>query len=83
VVRGTGLFLGFLFVRSNKAFQAIFIDECFFIGLLFYTSVGGPEGIDENGILVSPPFIINKTETDELLEKLSRSMAETTRLLKI
>jgi adenosylmethionine-8-amino-7-oxononanoate aminotransferase len=75
--------LGVEFDRSKKGFQAKLIEECFNNGLLVYPSVGGPEGIDENGILVSPPFIINKTETDELLEKLSRSMAETTRLLKI
>jgi adenosylmethionine-8-amino-7-oxononanoate aminotransferase len=83
VVRGRGLLLGVEFDRSKKGFQAKLIEECFNNGLLVYPSVGGPEGIDENGILVSPPFIINKTETDELLEKLSRSMAETTRLLKI
>jgi adenosylmethionine-8-amino-7-oxononanoate aminotransferase len=75
-VRGKGLLMGFEFDPSLKGLQAKFIDRCFQNGLLVYPSVGGPEGKDENGILVSPPFIINQAESDELLEKLEKSLIE-------
>jgi len=75
-VRGKGLLLGMEFDRSKKGLQAKFIEQCFQNGLLVYPAVGGPEGKDENGILVSPPFIINQNETDELLEKIEKSLKE-------
>jgi adenosylmethionine-8-amino-7-oxononanoate aminotransferase len=59
-----------------KGFQSRIIDQCFKNGLLVYPSVGGPFGKDENGILVSPPFIINQKETEELLSKLEQSIKE-------
>jgi 4-aminobutyrate aminotransferase-like enzyme len=34
------------------------------------------QGTDENGILISPPFIISKQEADELLEKFTKSLIE-------
>lgn len=66
-VRGKGLLLGIEFDPARKGFQAVLIDRCFENGLLVYPSVGGPEGKDENGILIAPPFIISKTEVEELL----------------
>ncbi|MBL7851365.1 MAG: aspartate aminotransferase family protein [Cyclobacteriaceae bacterium] len=74
-VRGKGLLLGVEFDPAQKGFQAKLIDRCFDNGLLVYPSVGGPEGKDENGILVTPPFNINRGQCDELLEKLVDSMA--------
>jgi hypothetical protein len=44
--------------------------------LLVYPSVGGPEGKDENGLLIAPPFIISRPEADELLQKLELSLNE-------
>ncbi len=76
MVRGKGLMIGLEFDPSRKGLQAQFIDQCFKNGLLVYPAVGGPYGKDENGILISPPFIINQKETDELLEKFERSLKE-------
>ena len=76
VVRGKGLLLGIEFDPSKKGLQAKFMDQCFQNGLLVYPAVGGTYGKDENGILVSPPFIINQKETDELLEKMEKSLKE-------
>ncbi len=74
VVRGKGLMLGVEFDPSIKGFQASLLDRCYQNGLLVYPSVAGPEGTDENGILISPPFIITQAQCDELLEKLVQSL---------
>ena len=74
VVRGKGLLMGFEFNPSTKGLQSKFIDACFQKGLLVYPAVGGGEGTDENGILIAPPFIITKTESDELLAKLDDAL---------
>lgn len=77
-VRGKGLMIGIEFDPSRKGFQGKLIDRCFENGLLVYPSVGGPEGKDENGILIAPPFIITRKECDELLERLVLSMDHNT-----
>ena len=76
IVRGKGLMMGMEFDPGVKGFQAKLIERCFQNGLLVYPSVGGKEGKDENGILISPPFIITKSQVDELIEKLSKSLNE-------
>jgi len=76
VVRGKGLMIGVEFDPSAKGLQARLIERCYHNGLLVYPSVGGKEGKDENGILISPPFIINKKQSDELLQILSQSLQE-------
>lgn len=76
VVRGKGLMIGVEFDPHIKGLQAQLIDQCFKNGLLVYPAVGGAYGKHENGILIAPPFIINQQETDELLEKLERSLKE-------
>ena len=73
-MRGKGLLTGMEFDPSIKGLQARVIDRCYQNGLLVYPSVGGKEGKDENGILISPPFIITKDEANELLEKLEESL---------
>jgi adenosylmethionine-8-amino-7-oxononanoate aminotransferase len=75
-VRGKGLLLGLEFDPSKKGLQATLLERCFQNGLLLYPSVGGPEGMDENGILVAPPFITTREQVDELLSKLSMSLKE-------
>ncbi len=75
-VRGKGLMMGVEFDTTVYGLQAKLIERCYQNGLLVYPSVGGKEGKDENGILISPPFIINKDQSDELIEKLDRSMQE-------
>ncbi len=76
LVRGKGLMIGVEFDPSKKGLQAKVIEQCFKNGLLVYPAVGGPYGKDENGILISPPFIINQQETDELLQKFEQSLKE-------
>jgi len=76
IVRGKGLLIGVEFDPLVKGFQAKLIERCYQNGLLVYPAVGGKEGIDENGILISPPFIISRQETDELLEKFTKSLKE-------
>ena len=75
IIRGNGLLLGMEFDPSVKGFQAKFIQRCFENGLLVYPAVGGPDGKDENGVIISPPFIISRLEVDELLEKMEKSLA--------
>ena len=77
IVRGKGLLMGMEFDPARKGLQAKIIERCYDNGLLVYPSVGGPEGTDENGILISPPFIISKSEADELLQKLEESINQT------
>jgi adenosylmethionine-8-amino-7-oxononanoate aminotransferase len=75
-VRGKGLLLGVEFDPSRNGLQATLLDRCFQNGLLLYPSVGGPEGKDENGVLVAPPFITTRDQVDELLSKLETSLKE-------
>lgn len=73
-VRGKGLLLGMEFDPAVQGVQAKLIERCFQNGLLVYPAMGGKEGRDENGVLISPPFIITAAQADELLEKLNRSL---------
>lgn len=76
IVRGKGLMMGIEFDPAVKGFQAKLINRCYENGLLVYPAVGGKEGKDENGILISPPFIISQKEADELLQKFTQSLKE-------
>lgn len=73
-VRGKGLLLGMEFDPAVQGVQAKLIERCFQNRLLVYPAMGGKEGRDENGVLISPPFIITAAQADELLEKLTRSL---------
>ncbi len=75
-VRGKGLMMGVEFDPNLKGFQAKLIEQCYQNGLLVYPAVGGKEGKDENGILISPPFVITKAESDELIQKLNHSLTQ-------
>ena len=76
IVRGKGLMTGMEFNPAIQDLQTRFIDQCFHNGLLVYPSVGGKEGTDENGILITPPFIITEAETNELLDKADQCLRE-------
>ncbi len=80
-LRGKGLLLGMEFSPSLKGLQAKIIDCCFKNGLLVYPSVGGPNGKDENGILIAPPFIISEEETRLMLEILDQSISQVNKAL--
>jgi adenosylmethionine-8-amino-7-oxononanoate aminotransferase len=76
IVRGKGLMMGLELDPAVSGMQAKLIDRCYQNGLLIYPAVGGKEGVDENGVLIAPPFTINKSEADELLGKLEQSLKE-------
>jgi adenosylmethionine-8-amino-7-oxononanoate aminotransferase len=80
-IRGKGLMMGVEFTPSVKGLQNKLIDRCFQNGLLIYPAVGGPEGKDENGVIISPPFTITHEESDELLQKFDQSLNEVSREL--
>jgi len=75
-VRGKGLMTGVEFDPALRGLQSRVISRCFENGLLVYPSVGGPEGKDENAILVTPPFTISGVELDQLLSILRKSIGE-------
>ena len=75
-VRGKGLLLGMELDPAFSGLQGRIIDQCFENGLLVYPSVGGKTGTDENGLLISPPYIITRSETEELLELLDTSIGQ-------
>lgn len=72
--RGKGLMTGLEFDPRLKGLQAALINRCFENGLLVYPSVGGPQGTDENAILIAPPFIISEVELEQLIRILHRSL---------
>jgi 4-aminobutyrate aminotransferase-like enzyme len=67
---------GFEFDPTLPGLQQKFIRKCFENSLLVYPSVGGPEGKDENGILIAPPFLITSSELEILLDLLKKSLNE-------
>jgi len=75
-VQGKGLMIGFELDPSKIGLQVRLIQNCFQNGLLVYPSVGGPEGKDENGILIAPPFIISDAELERLIALLDKSLNE-------
>ncbi|MFM1879038.1 MAG: hypothetical protein RLZZ241_1904 [Bacteroidota bacterium] len=75
-VRGKGLMLGVELNPEITGLQSKIIESCYDKGLLVYPSVGGKNGTDENGLLISPPFVISPTEIDTLLELLEASLQE-------
>ena len=75
-VQGKGLMTGIELDPSIHGLQQRLISKCFENGLLIYPSVGGTEGKDENGILITPPFIISTEEMDQLITLLDKSINE-------
>lgn len=73
-VRGKGLMLGLELDPSVSGLQNNLISQCFTNGLLVYPSVGGPQGKDENSILIAPPFIISERDTESLVDLLEKSL---------
>lgn len=75
-IRGKGLMIGLELNPEAAGAQARLISYCFSNGLLVYPSVGGPEGKDENSILIAPPFIISQEESERLLDLLEKSIRQ-------
>ena len=64
------------FSTSYPDLQNLIIERCYANGLLVYPSVGGPEGIDVNGILIAPPFIITAREVGKMMEIMEASFSQ-------
>ncbi len=84
-IRGLGLFAGIEFVRERQTKTTFnpkhkvnnrITKQAFKNGLIVYPGSGGADGINGDHILLAPPFIISKTQIDDLIALLDRSIAE-------
>lgn len=82
-IRGRGLFRGIELVKSRETkstfapnlklhskIKAAAMDE----GLMCYPMGGTIDGLNGDHILLAPPFIIQETQLDELVDKLGRAI---------
>jgi len=78
-IRGRGLFRGIEFVKDKSSktpfpadlkINAKIKQVAMQNGLMCYPMGGTIDGINGDHILIAPPFIINETQLDEIIEKL-------------
>jgi adenosylmethionine-8-amino-7-oxononanoate aminotransferase len=84
-IRGLGLLAGIEFVadretkkpypRSRRLVEEI-VDRAFERGLILYPSTGCADGVDGDLVIVAPPFIIEESEIDLLVELLAATLSE-------
>ena len=82
-VRGKGLMWGFELVKdkgTRESFDKVGIantatKECADRGLIIYPGSGQVDGLTGDNFMIAPPLIINETQVNELLEKLSAGLA--------
>ncbi len=85
-VRGKGLMTGIEFVKDKdsktpflREFKLIekILKKCFEKGLVLYSStIGMVDGINGDGIMIAPPFTIEETEIDEIINILQQVFVE-------
>lgn len=84
-VRGEGLMLGLEFGRDRDSLQPFpralgvlekVVQTAFGNGLILRGRTGTGFGIDGDHILITPPFIIDEAQCDELVELLATSLAQ-------
>ncbi|MET1029049.1 MAG: aspartate aminotransferase family protein [Dongiaceae bacterium] len=84
-IRGRGLFLGIELVQDREKKQpfpaalklhALLRDRAFENGLICYPVGGNVDGHQGDIIILSPPYIANHDELDEIVDKLSRSLTQ-------
>ncbi|MBW2592721.1 MAG: aspartate aminotransferase family protein [Deltaproteobacteria bacterium] len=86
-IRGLGFLLGIEFVKDQKTKEpfhskqggeiaALIAKKAFEKGLILYPGGGCMDGIRGDHILIAPPFIIEKSEIDEIVSILDRSISE-------
>jgi len=87
-VRGLGLFAGVEFVRDKGSkepfppevrFSRRVLESCFRNGLLVYPGTATVDGVRGDHIQVAPPLVVTRTQIDEIVELLDRSIAEAER----
>jgi len=85
-IRGRGLFWGVELVEdraSKKPFDparrvhARVKQEALSAGLMCYPMGGTIDGVHGDHFLLAPPFIVERAQIDEIVEKLSRALAAT------
>ncbi|MFQ5820074.1 MAG: aminotransferase class III-fold pyridoxal phosphate-dependent enzyme, partial [Candidatus Heimdallarchaeota archaeon] len=84
-VRGIGLFTGIEFVKDKETkepfhpelkYYSRIMDQCFKNLLLVYPGSGTVDGVRGDHIIVAPPLIVERSEIDEIVEILDRSISE-------
>ena len=85
-IRGRGLFQGLEFVEDREAkqpfdlshkFAARLKANAFEAGLICYPMSGTRDGKNGDHVLLAPPFIIEDSQLDELVEKLDTAITAT------
>jgi adenosylmethionine-8-amino-7-oxononanoate aminotransferase len=85
-IRGRGLFQGLEFVEDREAkqpfdssqkFAARLKANAFEAGLICYPMSGTRDGKNGDHVLLAPPFIIEDSQLDELVEKLDTAITKT------
>lgn len=82
-VRGKGLMWGFELVKDKGTREPFeksgasntATKECVDRGLIIYPGSGQVDGINGDNFMIAPPLIINESQVNELLEKLSDGLA--------
>ncbi|MFS0880147.1 aspartate aminotransferase family protein [Metabacillus niabensis] len=84
-IRGKGLLLGLEFVQDRKTkqpFEAklaltdLIVKKARENGLLLYPAAAGKDGVQGDAVIIAPPFIITKEETDQLIRILKETLIE-------
>ena len=84
-VRGIGLFSGIEFVKDKPSkepfsaearFNQMILEHCFNNGLLVYPGFGSVDGVKGDHIQVAPPLIISRSQIDEIVQILAKSVIE-------
>jgi len=84
-VRGKGLMTAIEFVKEKESkipfprtfhFTEKILEKAFERGLILYPSIGFVDGVNGDGVMVAPPFIIEEKEIDEIMNILQRVFAE-------
>ena len=84
-VRGMGLFSGIEFVKDKDTkepfspeigYNSRIVERCYENGLLVYPGSGTVDGVRGDHIQVAPPLVAKRSEVDEILELLDKSITE-------
>jgi len=84
-VRGLGIFAGIEFVKNKGSkepfppevgFNRRVLERCFGNGLLVYPGVATIDGVRGDHIQVAPPLVVTRSQIDEIVALLDRSIAE-------
>jgi adenosylmethionine-8-amino-7-oxononanoate aminotransferase len=84
-IRGMGIFAGVEFVKDKETKEPfppevgltrLIVEQCYRNGLLVYPGYGTVDGVKGNHIQVAPPLVVERSEIDEIVDLLDRSIGE-------